>query len=75
MTVNGELEYAVVGKFSYGWLDIIQELRTLISKQCGLKGDVNIGRLCNRYVLIRASRLEDCMSLLSKPIFYIAHNN
>ncbi|KAH0761377.1 hypothetical protein KY290_017450 [Solanum tuberosum] len=58
MIVNEELEYAVVGKFSYGLSDI-QELRKIIPKQCKLKGDVTIGLLCNRYVLIRASRMED----------------
>lgn len=74
MIVNEDLEYAVVGKFSYGWPDI-QELRKIIPKQCELKGDVNIGLLCNRYVLIRESRMEDYVNMLSKPIFYIAHRN
>ncbi|XP_049359160.1 uncharacterized protein LOC125823817 [Solanum verrucosum] len=74
MIVNEDLEYAVVGKFSYRWPDI-QELRKIIPKQCELKGDVNIGLLCNRYVLIWASRMEDYVNLLSKPIFYIAHRN
>ncbi|KAF3676742.1 hypothetical protein FXO38_04149 [Capsicum annuum] len=74
MIINEDLEYAVVGKFSNGWPDI-QELRKLIPKQCELKGDVNIGLLCNRYFLIRTSRMEDYVNLLSKPIFYIAHKN
>lgn len=43
--------------------------------KCALKGDVNMGLLCNRYVLITASRIEDYVNLLSKPIFYIAHRN
>lgn len=63
MIVNEDLEYVVVGKFSYGWPDI-QDLRKLIPKQYELKGDVNIGLLCNRYVLIRASRMEDYVNLL-----------
>ncbi|WMV08972.1 hypothetical protein MTR67_002357 [Solanum verrucosum] len=74
MSVNEDLEYAVVGKFSYGWPNI-QELWKIIPKQCELKGDVNIGLLCNRYVLIRASTMEDYINLLSKSMFYIAHRN
>ncbi|KAH0695998.1 hypothetical protein KY289_013480 [Solanum tuberosum] len=58
MIVNENLEYAVIGKFSYGWPDI-QELRKLIPKQCELKEECNIGLIRNRYVLIRATILED----------------
>lgn len=74
MIKNEKLEYVVVGKFSYGWREI-QVLRRLIPIQCELKGEVNIGLLSNRYILIRASRIEDYVHLLSKPIFYIAHHN
>lgn len=38
MIINENLEYAVIGKFSYRWPEI-QELRRLIPKQCALKGD------------------------------------
>ncbi|KAG5611101.1 hypothetical protein H5410_022382 [Solanum commersonii] len=74
MIVNENLQYAVVGKFSYGWPDI-QELRKIIPKQCGLKGECNIGLLTNIYVLIRATLLEDYVNLLSKPVFYLTHQN
>ncbi|KAH0669305.1 hypothetical protein KY285_023463 [Solanum tuberosum] len=74
MIVNENLEYAVIGKFSYGWPDI-QDLRKLIAKQCELKGECNIGLLSNRHVLIRATLLEDYVHLLSKPAFYITQNN
>ncbi|KAH0639363.1 hypothetical protein KY285_035949 [Solanum tuberosum] len=74
MIVNENLEYAVIGKFSYGWPEI-QDLRKLITKQCELKGDCNIGLLSNRHVLIRATLLEDYVHLLSKPAFYITQNN
>ncbi|KAG5598702.1 hypothetical protein H5410_030072 [Solanum commersonii] len=47
MITNEELEFAVLGKFSYGRLKI-RDLRKLIPTQCELKGDVNIGLLCNR---------------------------
>ncbi|KAH0651620.1 hypothetical protein KY290_032943 [Solanum tuberosum] len=74
MIVNENLEYAVIGKFSYGWPDI-QDLRKLIPKQCELKGECNIGLLSNRHVLIRATLLEDYVHLLSKPAFYITQNS
>ncbi|KAG5613744.1 hypothetical protein H5410_013568 [Solanum commersonii] len=74
MIINEELQYAVIGKFSYGWSDI-QDLRKLILKQCDLKREMNIGLLSNRYILIRATLLEDYVSLLSKPQFYITHKN
>ncbi|WMV54243.1 hypothetical protein MTR67_047628 [Solanum verrucosum] len=73
MIVNENLEYAVIGKFSYG-LPNIQDLRKLIPKQCELKGDCNIRLLSNRHVLIRATLLEDYIHLLSKPAFYITQN-
>ncbi|WMV09668.1 hypothetical protein MTR67_003053 [Solanum verrucosum] len=70
MIVNENLEYVVIGKFSYGWPDI-QDLRKLIPKQCELKEDCNIGLLSNRHVLIKTTLLEDYVNLLSKPAFYI----
>ncbi|WMV58421.1 hypothetical protein MTR67_051806 [Solanum verrucosum] len=73
MIINEDLQFAVIGKFSYGWPEI-QKLRRLIPKQCELKGDVNIGLLSNRYVLIRTTLLEDYVTLLSKPQFYITQN-
>ncbi|WMV25946.1 hypothetical protein MTR67_019331 [Solanum verrucosum] len=72
MIIKENLEFAVVGKFSYGWPEI-QELRKLIPKQCELKAECNVGVLSNRHILIRASCLEDYVNLLSKPTFYIAH--
>ncbi|KAG5577887.1 hypothetical protein H5410_058021 [Solanum commersonii] len=74
MIANEDLQYAVIGKFSYGW-SVIHELRRLIPKQCGLQGEVNIGLLANRYVLIRATEMEDYVTLLSKPQFYISHQH
>lgn len=58
----------MVGKFSYGWPEI-QELQKLIPNQCELKIECNIGLLSNRYILIRATLLEDYVHLLSKPAF------
>ncbi|KAK4735851.1 hypothetical protein R3W88_010112 [Solanum pinnatisectum] len=74
MIINENLEYAVIGKFSYGWPDI-QDLHRLIPKQCELKKDCNIGLLSNKHVLIRATLLEDYVHLLSKLAFYINQQN
>ncbi|KAG5596571.1 hypothetical protein H5410_037803 [Solanum commersonii] len=74
MIVNENFQYEVVGKFYYGWPDI-QELRKIIPKQYGLKRECNIGLLTNRYVLIRATLLEDYVNLLSKPVFYLTQQN
>lgn len=73
MIVNESLQFAVIGKFSYGWPEI-QGLKKIIPKQCELKGDCTIGLLSNRYILIRVTLLEDYVHLLSKPALYIAHH-
>lgn len=69
MISNEQLEFAVVGKFSYGWPDI-HVLRRLIPLQCELKGEVNIGLLSNRYILIRASRMRT-MFIFCPNLFFI----
>ncbi|WMV51731.1 hypothetical protein MTR67_045116 [Solanum verrucosum] len=70
--VRENLQLAIVGKFSYGCPDI-HELQRLIPKQCELKGECIIGLLSNRHILIRVSLLEDYVHILSKPAFYITH--
>ncbi|KAK4723627.1 hypothetical protein R3W88_026406 [Solanum pinnatisectum] len=72
MIIKENLEFAVIGKFLYGWPEI-QELQKLIPKQCEMRGECNIGLLSNRHVLIRTSCLEDYVSLLSKPAYYLSH--
>ncbi|KAK6794274.1 hypothetical protein RDI58_007727 [Solanum bulbocastanum] len=57
------LQYAVVGKFSYGWPDL-EELRTIIPRQCNIIGECKIGLLRNRHVLIRLEQQEDFINLL-----------
>lgn len=67
MIVNEDLKYTVIGKFSYGWLEI-QDIRRLRLKQCDLQGEANIELLSNRHMLIRPTRLDDYdyVNLLSK---------
>ncbi|KAF3685426.1 hypothetical protein FXO37_00637 [Capsicum annuum] len=71
MNILEELQYAIVGKFSYGWPEL-DELRTQIPKQCHIKGECKIGLLWNRHILIRLSHMEDFVNLLSKSAYYIA---
>lgn len=70
MITNENLEYVVIGKFSYGWPSI-HDLRNLIPNQCDLKGECSIGLLSNKHILIRTSLLEDYVNLLSKPAFIL----
>ncbi|CAN4097094.1 unnamed protein product [Withania somnifera] len=70
MIKHENLEYAVVGKFSYGW-PTIQDLHRRIPMECEFKEECNIGFLCNRHVLIRCSLFEEYIRLLSKPVYYI----
>ncbi|KAH0712380.1 hypothetical protein KY289_008339 [Solanum tuberosum] len=72
MIFKENLQYAVIGKFSYGMPEI-RELRSIIPKQCEMKGECNIRLLGNRHVLIRAANMEDYVNLLSKPAFYLTH--
>lgn len=70
MIIKENLEFGVVGKFSYG-CPAIQDLTKVIPKQCELKGECKISLLSNRHVVIRATCLEDYVHLLSKPAFYL----
>ncbi|KAH0717259.1 hypothetical protein KY285_013290 [Solanum tuberosum] len=70
MIYKENLQYAVIGKFSYGMPEI-KELRKIIPKQCELKGECIIGLLGTRHVLIRTEIMEDYVKFLSKPAFYL----
>ncbi|KAG5594871.1 hypothetical protein H5410_036103 [Solanum commersonii] len=70
MNILENLQFAVVGKFSYGAPDI-NELRELIPKQCGISGGCQIGYLRNRHILMRFDRREDFIKILSKNSYYI----
>lgn len=69
--INDDLQFAVIGKLLYGWPEI-QDLRRLIPKKYELKREVNINLFNNR-LLIRATRSDDYVHLLSKPQFYVTH--
>lgn len=49
MNTIENLQYAVIGKFSYGWPEM-DDLRTQIPKQCNVKGGCKIGLLRNRHI-------------------------
>ncbi|MCD7462247.1 hypothetical protein HAX54_048124 [Datura stramonium] len=69
MNIMENLQYAVVGKFSYRWPKI-DELRC-VPTQCGIKGDCRIGVLRNRHILIRFALVEDFVNLMAKTKYYI----
>lgn len=64
------LQYAIVGKFSYGKPDIA-ELRKQIPSQCGIKSECTIGVLDMRHILIILTSFEDYVNLLSMNAFHV----
>uniref|UniRef100_M1DF82 DUF4283 domain-containing protein n=1 Tax=Solanum tuberosum TaxID=4113 RepID=M1DF82_SOLTU len=70
MNTLENLQYAVVGKFSYGWPNI-EELRLQIPKQCDVKGECKIELLRRRHILMRFSRQDDFINMMSKSSYYI----
>lgn len=70
LIIHENLQYAIIGKFSYGKPDVT-ELRKAIPNQCRIKGDCTIGVLDSRHVLIRLAILEDYIKLLSTNAYYI----
>ncbi|KAH0635939.1 hypothetical protein KY290_036339 [Solanum tuberosum] len=68
MTQIEDLQYAVIGKFTFDWLNM-EELRNLIPQQCGIKGGCQIGLFRNKHVLIRLSQQDDFVNLISKGAF------
>ncbi|KAG5575476.1 hypothetical protein H5410_055610 [Solanum commersonii] len=49
MNVIENLQYGIIGKFSYGWPDL-DDLRMQIPKQLKIIGDCSIGLLRNRHI-------------------------
>ncbi|XP_060182956.1 uncharacterized protein LOC132612899 [Lycium barbarum] len=70
MNIIEKLQYVVVGKFSYGWPEL-EELRTQIPLQCGIKGDCCIDLFRNRRFLMRFERFEDYLQMMAKTAHYI----
>lgn len=65
-----DLQYVVIGKFSYEWSDL-EELRKIIPKQCEVKGDYQIGLFRSKHILIRLTQQEDFVNLISRGAFNI----
>lgn len=74
MNIAENLQYAVIGKFTYGWPDL-DELRKILPKQCNVKGQCQIGLLRHRHVLIQCDLFEDFVTLMSKPSYQIVDKN
>ncbi|KAF3655827.1 hypothetical protein FXO38_14505 [Capsicum annuum] len=70
LIIQENLQYAIIGKFSYGKPDV-NELRKVIPKQYVIKGECLIGVLDTRHILIRLNQLEDYIQMLSTSSYYI----
>lgn len=65
MNISQNLQYAVVGKFSYGWPDL-DELKRTLPEQCNIKSECQIGLLTYRHILIKFNLFEDFATMMSK---------
>ncbi|KAH0706068.1 hypothetical protein KY285_010599 [Solanum tuberosum] len=65
-----KVQFVVVGKFTYEWSDL-EELRKIIPQQCNVNGSCHIGLLRSKHILIRLTRQEDFVNLISKGAYYI----
>ncbi|KAF3669946.1 hypothetical protein FXO37_08763 [Capsicum annuum] len=70
LILKENLQYGIIGKFSYGKL-YIKELKRNIPGQYGIKSECIIGVLDIMYALIRLTRLEDYVQLLSISALYV----
>ncbi|KAF3655290.1 hypothetical protein FXO37_16019 [Capsicum annuum] len=70
MIMYENLQFVIIGKFSYGKPDIT-ELRKVIPMQCGIKGSCSIGYLDARHILNRLEILEDYVNMLSTSAYYV----
>ncbi|KAF3680864.1 hypothetical protein FXO37_03130 [Capsicum annuum] len=74
LILQENLQYAVIGKFSYGRPEI-NALRKIIPTQRGIKGEFTIGVMDSRHILIRLNQFEDYMNLLSTVAHHIKVND
>lgn len=65
MNVIEKLQFAVIGKFSYGWPKL-DELRVRIPRQCNIKRDCKTALLRSKHILMRFDRSEDYVNIRSK---------
>ncbi|KAK4348315.1 hypothetical protein RND71_031070 [Anisodus tanguticus] len=72
MIHHQDLTLAIVGKFSHGWPILLSRMP---SKAMWIEGEVRIGLLCDRHVLIRCSIVEDFDTLMSRQTFEIKEKN
>ncbi|KAM3303333.1 hypothetical protein P3S67_014363 [Capsicum chacoense] len=70
MIIQEDLNYAVIGKFSYEWPEM-EEIRKIVPLQCEIKADGKIGFLRDRHSLIRLTNLEDYVQVTSKPAYFL----
>ncbi|KAF3624854.1 hypothetical protein FXO38_30032 [Capsicum annuum] len=74
LIIHENLQYEIIGKFSYG-KPVITELRKSILSQCGIKGDCTKKVMDTRHILIILNQLEDYVQLLSTTAYSIKAKN
>ncbi|MCD9645184.1 hypothetical protein HAX54_033906 [Datura stramonium] len=69
MNVIENIQYAIVEKFNNVWPSL-EEIRTIIPRECGIKRGCQIGHFRHRHVLIRCQLLEDFVAILARNAYY-----
>ncbi|KAG5582925.1 hypothetical protein H5410_053552 [Solanum commersonii] len=61
------LHQAIIIKFSFDTLEV-KDLRTVLPKHLGIKGNCLVGLLARRHILLRIDQYEDHVVALSKSV-------
>ncbi|KAH0766086.1 hypothetical protein KY285_001957 [Solanum tuberosum] len=64
------LHQAVIIKFSSDTLEV-KDLRTILPKHLGIKGNCLVGLLARRHILLRIDQYEDSLVALSKSVSFL----
>ncbi|KAH0658439.1 hypothetical protein KY289_027187 [Solanum tuberosum] len=70
MLIQEDLEFAVIEKFSYEWLEL-EEIRKIVPLQYEIKAECKMDFLRDRHVLIRLTTMEDCVHIMLKPAYFL----
>ncbi|WMV54485.1 hypothetical protein MTR67_047870 [Solanum verrucosum] len=70
MILQENLQYAIVGKFSYGWPEL-DEIRKIVPMQCDIKAECNISFLRDKHILIRLMTMDKYVYVMSKSAYFL----
>ncbi|KAH0714915.1 hypothetical protein KY284_007820 [Solanum tuberosum] len=74
MILQENLQYAIVGKFSYGWPEL-DEIRKIVPLQYDIKAKCNISFLRDRHILIRLTSMDKYVYVMSKSAYFLMAND